>query len=174
MPSTAVYLEALPLLIASIAAFLMWSGVSKSGSPTPSPMMSRPAALSPRAMSVPAIVGEGLMRWSDSARKAMAVSDCRDRGRQTPNGRPAVRQGPAAGTAKSISRTGAIYGSAAADAGLPRTLRDQTARRAPGDLVELWRAGARSLGLGTPPHAKHPQDPLSPVPNPTHATLPPT
>jgi len=35
MPSTAVYLEALPLLIALIAACLMLSGVSKSGSPTP-------------------------------------------------------------------------------------------------------------------------------------------
>src|SRR5262249_26684853 len=112
------------------------------GRPPRSRWVSRPGALRGRARSVTAIVGEGLMRWSDSARKAMAVSDCPDRGRQTPNGRPAVRQGPAAGTAKSISRTGAIYGSAAADAGLPRTLRDQTARRAPGDLVELWRARA--------------------------------
>ena len=43
MPSTLVYLEALPLSIALIAACLMLSGVSKSGSPAPSPMTLRPA-----------------------------------------------------------------------------------------------------------------------------------
>src|SRR6516165_4016705 len=73
MPSTAVYLV-LPALIALIAASLMLSGVSKSGSPAPSPITSRPAALSARALSVTAIVADGLMRCSDSARNAIDVS----------------------------------------------------------------------------------------------------
>src|SRR5262245_27864936 len=77
MPSTAVYFEALPSLIALIAAFLMLSGVSKSGSPTPRPITSRPAAFSARAWSVTAMVGDGLMRLSESARKAMGISACR-------------------------------------------------------------------------------------------------
>ena len=67
MPSTAVYFEARPLSIALIAACLMLSGVSKSGSPAPSPMTSRPAALSARALSVTAMVADGLMRLSDAA-----------------------------------------------------------------------------------------------------------
>src|SRR3974390_2065402 len=68
MPSTAVYFDARPSRIAFIAASLMLSGVSKSGSPAPSPMPLRPAALSARAFSVTAIVGDGLMRlrWSAS------------------------------------------------------------------------------------------------------------
>ena len=44
VPSTAVYLVS-PLLIALIAAFLILSGVSKSGSPAPNPITSLPAAL---------------------------------------------------------------------------------------------------------------------------------
>ena len=64
MPSTAVYFDALPLWIALIAASLMLSGVSKSGSPAPSPMTSRPAAFSARALSVTAMVADGLMRLS--------------------------------------------------------------------------------------------------------------
>src|SRR5215475_11234887 len=71
MPSTVVYFDALPASIALIAACLILSGVSKSGSPAPRPMMSRPAALSARALSVTAMVGEGLMRLSASARKAI-------------------------------------------------------------------------------------------------------
>ncbi len=43
MPSTAVYLV-LPSRMARIAASLMFSGVSKSGSPAPRPITSRPAA----------------------------------------------------------------------------------------------------------------------------------
>src|SRR5882724_8001098 len=73
-PSTAVYFDARPLSIALIAAFLILSGVSKSGSPAPSPMTSRPAALSARALSVTAMVAEGLMRDSESLRRAMIVS----------------------------------------------------------------------------------------------------
>ena len=57
----------MPLSIALIAACLMLSGVSKSGSPAPSPITSRPAALSARALSVTAMVADGLMRLSDSA-----------------------------------------------------------------------------------------------------------
>ena len=74
MPSTAVYFEARPLSIALIAACLMLSGVSKSGSPAPSPIMSRPACLSARALSVTAMVGDGLMRFKVSARKAIGIS----------------------------------------------------------------------------------------------------
>src|SRR5947199_8338671 len=71
MPSTAVYFEARPDSIALIAACLMLSGVSKSGSPAPSPITSRPACLSARALSVTALVGDGLMRLSVSDRKAI-------------------------------------------------------------------------------------------------------
>src|SRR5688572_8226666 len=74
MPSTWVYFDALPPMIALMAACLMLSGVSKSGSPAPRPMTSRPAAFSARALSVTAIVGDGLMRLSCSARKAIVVS----------------------------------------------------------------------------------------------------
>ena len=48
------------------------SGVSKSGSPAPSPMTSRPAALSARALSVTAMVADGLMRLRDCASSAMS------------------------------------------------------------------------------------------------------
>src|SRR5205814_6315059 len=73
MPSTAVYFEARPLSIALIAACLTLSGVSKSGSPAPSPMTSRPACLSARALSVTAMVGDGLMRLIVSDRKAIRI-----------------------------------------------------------------------------------------------------
>jgi hypothetical protein len=74
IPSTAVYFEALPPSMALTAARLMFSGVSKSGSPAPKPMTSRPAALSARALSVTAMVAEGLMRLSDCASSAMRIS----------------------------------------------------------------------------------------------------
>ena len=44
VPSTAVYFVS-PFLIALIAAFLIFIGVSKSGSPAPRPIISLPAAL---------------------------------------------------------------------------------------------------------------------------------
>ena len=65
----------MPLSIALIAACLMLSGVSKSGSPAPSPMTLRPAALSARALSVTAMVADGLTRLSWSARKAIEGSE---------------------------------------------------------------------------------------------------
>ena len=58
VPSTAVYLVC-PFLIASIAALLTLSGVSKSGSPDPNDMISAPFALSSLAFCVTEIVGEG-------------------------------------------------------------------------------------------------------------------
>ena len=70
MPSTAVYLV-WPSLIALIAASLMFWGVSKSGSPAPRPITSRPAAFSSRALVVTAMVGDGWMRPRDSARKPL-------------------------------------------------------------------------------------------------------
>ena len=69
MPSTGGYFVS-PRSIASIAAFLILSGVSKSGSPTDSEMMSRPFALRSRAFCVTAIVAEGLTRERASAMKA--------------------------------------------------------------------------------------------------------
>ena len=60
MPSTAVYFVS-PLLMAVMAACLMCSGVSKSGSPAPSPMTSLPSALRAAARAVMAKVGEGLI-----------------------------------------------------------------------------------------------------------------
>src|SRR5580692_1295150 len=71
IPSTAVYFDDLPSRIALIAASLMFSGVSKSGSPAPSPMTSRPASFSARALSVTAMVADGLMRMIWSAMKAI-------------------------------------------------------------------------------------------------------
>ena len=44
------------------------------------PITSRPAALSARALSVTAMVGDGLMRLSWSARKAMSILRCRGPG----------------------------------------------------------------------------------------------
>src|SRR5262245_13954274 len=66
MPSMFVYFVS-PRFIAAIAASLMLSGVSKSGSPAASPMTSRPAAFSSRDLWVIASVGEGLMRFSARA-----------------------------------------------------------------------------------------------------------
>ena len=60
VPSTAVYLVS-PDFIASIAANLIFSGVSKSGSPAPRPIISFPAAFSSRALPVTAIVAEGFI-----------------------------------------------------------------------------------------------------------------
>src|SRR5271154_6483851 len=70
MPSTAVYFVS-PRRIAAMAASLMLSGVSKSGSPAPSPITSRPAAFRSRAFCVTAIVGDGWIRPSDSERKPL-------------------------------------------------------------------------------------------------------
>src|ERR1700735_4425780 len=69
MPSTGGYLVS-PRSIALIAACLMLSGVSKSGSPTESEITSRPLALRSRAFCVIAMVADGLTRERTSARKA--------------------------------------------------------------------------------------------------------
>src|ERR1700730_14849859 len=68
IPDTGVYLVS-PRSIAAIAAFLMLSGVSKSGSPVDSETISRPALLRSRAFCVTAIVAEGFTRKRASARK---------------------------------------------------------------------------------------------------------
>src|SRR5512143_2711162 len=73
VPSTAVYLVK-PALIALIAASLMCWGVSKSGSPAPRPMMSRPLALSAAARAVTARVGEGLMACTRRESSTMVPS----------------------------------------------------------------------------------------------------
>ena len=44
-----------------MAAFLIFSGVSKSGSPAPNPMISFPAAFNSRAFWVTAMVADGLI-----------------------------------------------------------------------------------------------------------------
>ena len=70
MPSGAVYFV-LPAAMAATAASLMFCGVSKSGSPAPSPITSTPCAFSSRALVVTAMVGEGFTRASVSDRKAI-------------------------------------------------------------------------------------------------------
>src|SRR5687768_13690212 len=52
----------------------MCAGVSKSGSPTPSPMMSRPSARSRTTRPLRATVGEGLTRLTRSARATGTVA----------------------------------------------------------------------------------------------------
>src|SRR5476649_869622 len=74
MPSTLVYLDALPSRIALIAASLMLAGVSKSGSPAPRPITLRPAALSSRALSVTAMVADGFTRSSAADRNGIVIS----------------------------------------------------------------------------------------------------
>src|ERR1700694_3601569 len=78
VPSTAVYFVS-PRRMAAIAASLMLSGVSKSGSPAPRPMTSRPAAFRSRAFWLTAMVGEGLIRDRRSARKLMIGSGLKGR-----------------------------------------------------------------------------------------------
>jgi hypothetical protein len=72
IPSTTVYFV-WPASIARFAASLMWSGVSKSGSPAPSAMISRPAAFNSAARMVEAMVGDGLMRPDAADRKGMVA-----------------------------------------------------------------------------------------------------
>jgi len=48
-----------------MAAFLIFSGVSKSGSPAPSPIISLPAAFNSLAYWLTAIVGDGLIFFKE-------------------------------------------------------------------------------------------------------------
>src|SRR5690348_12246785 len=93
MPSTGGYLVS-PRSIALIAACLMLSGVSKSGSPTESEITSRPLALRSRAFCVIAMVADGLTRERTLARKAtgMAPFFCRRNERRTYSEANAARQ----------------------------------------------------------------------------------
>src|SRR6185503_9686313 len=74
VPPAAVYFV-WPLLIAAIAASLMNCGVSKSGSPAPSPMMSLPSDFRRAALAVTARVGEGLMALRRSATSDMETPE---------------------------------------------------------------------------------------------------
>jgi len=58
IPPAGVYLV-LPASIALMAAFLIWAGVSKSGSPDPKPITSTPFALRELARAVIASVADG-------------------------------------------------------------------------------------------------------------------
>ena len=60
--------------MAFFPASIMWAGVSKSGSPAPRPMTSRPAAFRSRAFWVTEMVGEGLIRLKREATKDMAMT----------------------------------------------------------------------------------------------------
>ena len=64
-PNNAVEYFVSPLLIASMAAFLIFSGVSKSGSPAPSHITSLPAAFNSLAFWLTAIVGDGLILFKE-------------------------------------------------------------------------------------------------------------
>ena len=72
MPSGSVYFV-FPDWIASIAASLMFCGVSKSGSPWLRMMMSRPSAARARAFAEMPIVAEGVIRFRLSAKNPMAA-----------------------------------------------------------------------------------------------------
>src|SRR4029079_3638470 len=82
MPSTFVYFEAFPLLIASIAACLMLSGVSKSGSPAPRPITLRPARLSATALSLAAVGGARLICDGDGRLRLDALELLREKGHE--------------------------------------------------------------------------------------------
>src|SRR4051812_10546989 len=69
MPDTGVYFVS-PRSIAALAAALMLSGVSKSGSPAASEITSRPLAFRSRAFWAIAMVAEGFTRDRALARKA--------------------------------------------------------------------------------------------------------
>src|SRR5690606_33324151 len=56
-----------------IAASFTWSGVSKSGSPAPRPIISLPCALSSATLPVSATVGDGLIRERASEMKATII-----------------------------------------------------------------------------------------------------
>src|SRR5581483_7110750 len=58
-----------------MAAYLMLSGVGRSGSPADRSMMSRPLALSSRAFVDMPMVWEGWMRFTLSAKKPMGCLD---------------------------------------------------------------------------------------------------
>ena len=75
----------------------MLSGVSKSGSPAPRPMTSRPAAFSSRALSVTAMVADGLMRDSESLRRAI-------RNFRAPQGRKYLKGWAERGKTQSLDR----------------------------------------------------------------------
>src|SRR5579863_5243239 len=73
VPATAVYLVS-PRSMAALAAALILSGVSKSGSPAPSPMTFRPCALRSAAFWVTAMVGDGLISDRRAARNDIGAS----------------------------------------------------------------------------------------------------
>jgi hypothetical protein len=73
MPSTSVYFVLFSRR-ALIAASLTLAGVSKSGSPADSEMILRPWAFSSRAFVDMAMVWDGEMRFTLSAKKPMAAS----------------------------------------------------------------------------------------------------
>src|SRR5438309_908320 len=70
VPPAAVYLVS-PFCMAAIAASLMCWGVSKSGSPAPMAITSRPSALRRAALAETASVGEGLMAFRRLATRDM-------------------------------------------------------------------------------------------------------
>src|SRR5512134_86025 len=73
MPSTSVYLV-LPSLRARTAASLIFSGVSKSGSPADSEITSRPFAFSSRALVAMPMVWLGEMRLTLSEKKRAGIA----------------------------------------------------------------------------------------------------
>src|SRR3546814_12080753 len=60
--------------MAALAASRILAGVSKSGSPAPRPITSRPAAFSARAFWVAAMVADGLIRPRASDRNGMGLA----------------------------------------------------------------------------------------------------
>src|ERR1700750_286895 len=73
MPPTSVYLVLLASM-AWIAASLMLAGVSKSGSPAPSPMTLGPGGFGGPALFVTAMVADGFTRSSAADRNGIIIS----------------------------------------------------------------------------------------------------
>src|SRR5277367_3984930 len=145
MPSTGGYLVS-PLRIASIAACLTLSGVSKSGSPTESEITSRPLALRSRAFCVTAMVAEGLTRERTSAMKAMrGVPGSRFRKKAAHHSFPGARPQPG-------RRRGSVYVDDAVDNNAGGHARE---REDPGRPNPVWLATFATLATASglpPPH----------------------
>src|SRR6187431_3202288 len=89
MPAVGVYLVK-PLVRASMAACLMKSGVSKSGSPAAKLTTSTPWATSALAFALRASVGDGLMALSRFARFMIDLGKERENGGDNGGGHPAL------------------------------------------------------------------------------------
>ena len=138
-----------PRSIAAFAAALMWSGVSKSGSPAASEITSRPRAFRSRAFWVIAIVAEGFTRDRTSARMAMGVP-LRSPGSRKPADHRALSAGMDPGSEPGI---GPKAGDRPTQVNAPSVADPQRGRGKPQPFAVSSRtrpAGSRRRGLFVP------------------------